>query len=53
MLSDVPAALLVGGGEGMGSIEQTVHAVGKSIGADAQVICIFFEINIFAFIEYS
>eukprot|EP00210_Caulerpa_lentillifera_P009370 g8933.t1 len=40
MLSDVPAALLVGGGEGMGSIEKTVHAVEKSIGAAAQLVVI-------------
>jgi len=40
MSHDVPAALLVAGGEGMGNIEQIVHAIETSLGADAQVSCI-------------
>ena len=40
MLDDVPAVLLVGGGEGMGSLEKTVLAIEKSIGALVQVVVI-------------
>lgn len=40
MLQDVPAVLLVGGGEGMGSLEATVIAIERTIGADCQIVVV-------------
>lgn len=40
MLTDKPAVLLVGGGEGMGPVEKTVDSVAKEIGADCQLVVV-------------
>lgn len=40
MQKDKPAVLLVGGGEGMGRIEETVEAIAKRSGAFCQVVVI-------------
>ena len=40
MLLDVPAVLLVGGGEGMGPVEKTVDALAASLGAACQVVVV-------------
>ena len=40
MLPDVPAVLLVGGGEGMGPVEKTVDALAASLGAACQVVVV-------------
>jgi 1,2-diacylglycerol 3-beta-galactosyltransferase len=40
MVLDVPAVLLVGGGEGMGPVEATVDALAASLGAACQVVVV-------------
>ena len=40
MLTDVPAVLLVGGGEGMGSLEAIVVSIEKTLSEACQVVVI-------------
>lgn len=37
---NVPCIILMGGGEGMGPVEQTVDAVAEQIGAEAQLVVV-------------